>query len=315
MTWRRLSFLASLVGGLVPAVAQQERFPPARSDAAKPVRRAPLAPPGWERIGEEGRRMAAEAAREDAQEQIFRRVCSLRLTPALRVQEVVQSSPAIAEGLRRAIAGAEFSTPHYSREQICEVRGRMPLSAVAAELKRLIRLHGQGRFPDGAFESLPAAGGSDAVVVVGQGVPALGQVPRAGMGGTGAPPEWATTKLRAEGTAKRGRAGGSPASQKLQSVHQARSAATRSLDEQVRALPVPGAVAETVGALLDRRPDAGAPFDEWLRGGRVVETDFTAEGAARVVVEVDLSTLWPLIAPLRTTSPLPPLRQRARPHR
>lgn len=290
------------------ALGQQERKRraqprPQPRRTAPPVRR--VAVRGWEGVTAHGFAVAEESAREDALVRLAQRVGLLRISAARRVAEFVSTSPVVGEKLRRRYPGVAFSSPGYSADQICSVRASVSLADVIARLKALNNQHGDGRFRGRDFDRIAMLNPVETLVVVGQGVPSLGDVPRLGRRRVvGIVPSWSGLT---HGEVGHGRA---PATQrgtvagKLMAARRARADARGKLAEYARGLPLPGGHGATVGRHIDRRPGLSVSFQVWLGQARTVHTRWKIDGSAVVEIEAHLRPLWEMVAAHRGRRPL-----------
>lgn len=283
-----------------PASAEQEH----KGRATTPTRQekrtvSRSVPRGWEDVSAKGRTHAAEAARQDALEQLARRVEALRLSPGRRVKDFTAGSKSVAAGLRNPYKGLKLLSAKYTVDQICTVRARVSLVDVIAHLKVLNRKHGDGRFADRDFDAVARLNRLDTVEAIGQGVPDLADLAWQRRSAAVKAPLWAARKLRVSGTGRRPESKGSATRAKLRAVRAARAAARRALSDQSRGLELPGRAKKTVGDEIDRREELAEAFADWLADAKTVGTEWTKGGDAVVRIEADLGGLWDIVAPRR----------------
>lgn len=299
--------VALCLSGPPGASAQREHKHRATSPpATRPEHRAPA--PGWEGIESAGFAAAAQAAHDDALDQLAKRIGGLRIATG-RVADYISTNAAFGAAIRTPFPGVTLSRPRYARDQIATVRATVQITQVIAELKRLNHRLGRGRLTDRDFDRMPSLNPIHSITVVGQGVPALAHIPRAGRRPVGVTPSWVHQERRATGTGEPPASRRGTATGKLMAASRARSDARRKLALDIRRLTLPGGRGDTVGARIDRHPELAHAFDKWLRETRAIETSWTATQGAIVVVQADLESLWRLITPPGTIRhPQPPAR-------
>lgn len=106
---------------------------------ALPGERVPAdCPAGWEDVTPEGRRLAEQAALAEAHHALLEQAGRVRVTPAYRLRDFLNSSPAVRDAVLRAIS--QQSTPEvcFDPGQVCVARVRL---AVPSLVRILMRVH------------------------------------------------------------------------------------------------------------------------------------------------------------------------------
>jgi len=295
--WAFRSFAALVVAVLltsVPASAQRERKRRPKHPPTPSTRRLPA--PGWEGFAEHVYVSAAEAAQRDAMGRLARRIESLQMGHGVHVETFIRSNPNIEAAMWDRLGGVAVSKPRYTINRICTVRVKVSIKDVIAGLKQLNVRYGDGRFGGHDFNRIAALNDIDSVVVIGQGLPMLRDVPQPDRRRFVGRPEWASQVYRVTGhgrppSSRRGSVAG-----KLIASNRARLDARQRLAVYVRSLPLDSFGRLTVGHRIDDRPDLAVLFSNWLGNVHTVRTTWGHDDQAVVVIEADFASLWEWIA-------------------
>lgn len=99
----------------------------------------------WKKAGPQGRLMAVQAARVDAQRKLAERIKGLRLTARTQVRDFVTESDEINTELNAELVGAEEVSQYLHHDElIAEVTLRIPTEQVIATIRKLHTRHYKG---------------------------------------------------------------------------------------------------------------------------------------------------------------------------
>ena len=88
-------------------------------------------PPGWEDVTCKGRALAERAALAEARHALLEQAGQLRVTPAYRLREFLDSGPAVWAAMHEAISQRGVATVHHEVDQVCEAELRFDVPTLA----------------------------------------------------------------------------------------------------------------------------------------------------------------------------------------
>jgi hypothetical protein len=257
-----------------------------------PVARPTTYPPIWAKVAPQGKLMAAQAARRDAQRKLLERIMGVRINSNTLVRDFVTEYDEIstqAEGL--VVGSEEIKRFYHYDELIVEVTMAVPTEQVIRTITELHTRHYQGNRVTGTdISKVRESIKRKTFEATGSGVPNKRFVSSGGddRGPTGyAPPDWSSTKLTAQGfgtdpeiNTPQGR---------LRAIRAATSDARRNLIERIHGLQITSST--HVRDFVTERDEISSQVQSVIAGSVVESREADGEQAV-VTVSVGGPDVW-----------------------
>ena len=248
---------------------------------------------GWEDVSAEGVQLAKLAAQADAGLALLEEAARLKVTPARRVQEFLESSEEVRTATAAAIRSTAEIRVDLAPDQICVAEARLSIPDLIRILTDVHKKHYKGdTFKAADFREMALAAGLNEVRATGLAPPpekhrirpefTLIELDR---------PSWADKTATVKGRYVPADGDDFPAGMKAEL---ARWDGMDQLRRQVEALVIQRDI--TVERLLGYRPELKDDLVIFLSGTRVVDKPKPdMAGGVEVQVEVELERLWKIV--------------------
>jgi len=257
-----------------------------RSRARKPV--------GWEDISSAGIQLARQAAAADSVHALLEQAGRLKVTPAYRLHEFLQSDQEVFNAVYEAVRDTADILVEDAPDQVAVAQAQLGMT----ELIRILTTVHQGHYhgdlfhaPD--FREMALNTSQSRLRATGLAIPPDCYRERQPDRLTSlSTPPWLKTALTATG---RDEPTGGPELTSAERVERARADGMSQLRKQVAALILRDDL--TVERLLDDRPDLKDDVDVFLGGARVVgEPRPLPDGSLTIDVELPLKRFWLIVS-------------------
>ena len=246
----------------------------------------------WKKAGPQGRLMALQAARVDAQRRLAERIKGLRLAARTQVRDFVTESDEINTELNAELVGAEEVSAYlHNDELIAEVTLRVPTEQVISTIKKLYTRHYKGDDVKGTdIENEVKTVIKRDFEATGMGVPPERFIRQYAQAAQVNLPDWVGRMVEAEGSASDPDI--ATAQGKLKAARAAELDARRKLAERIAGLQID---AQTYVKDFVAREDAlGTEVDAIMVDAAVGEPRFEVE-SVRITVTVPGMRVWSVV--------------------
>ncbi len=275
---------AELPPGLPPSVVE--------SLGAPPVTHGSPYPPIWKSVAPQGKLMAAQAARRDAQRKLLERIMGVRINSKTLVRDFVTESDTIRTEASGLVVGAtEVDRYYHDSELIVEVTMAVPTEQVVRTIKELHTRHYRGsRLTGTDIERISEKIKRKTFEATGSGVPGKRYLGASVPSITVVSPEWLSREVRATGH------GTDPQINtpqgKLKALRAATADARRNLVEQIDGLQITSET--TVRDFVTERDVIRTQLGA-IVAGSVVQSQDVNDEMATVVVTIGGPDVWRVV--------------------
>jgi hypothetical protein len=258
----------------------------------------PVIPDLWlNQIGPQGRMMAQRAASLDAKRKLLERIKGLRITSDTLVRDFVAESDQISAQSMGTVVGAhDVKTYYHHDEPIVEVTVEVPLASVITIIKTLHTRSIQGdRIKGTDITNIKQSIKTKTFQATGMGIPPEKYLKKYTVStqATATPlPDWATTKIKMEGSGVTPADKLSTAQGKLMAARAAELDAKRRLGEHINGLLIMSET--TVRDFVTENDEISTQMASVLIGSMVERTEFDGE-TATVTVSIPGMQVWKVV--------------------
>ena len=249
-------------------------------------------PAVWQSVAPQGKLMAAQAARRDAQRKLLERIMGVRINSTSLVRDFVTEFDEIMTRADGLVIGAEETRRYFHNDElIVDVTMAVPTEQVIRTIKELHTRHYQGDRVTGTdIEHVRQHIQRKVFEAIGSGVPPSKYVQRSADDAVFATPDWAGQKFSATGHATDPQL--ETPQGRLKAFRAAESDARRQLLEQLHGLQLTSST--YVRDFVTERDEITSQLQSVIAGS-VVEDRRVDSEMASVVVSVGGPTVWSVL--------------------
>jgi len=249
-------------------------------------------PPGWEDVSRTGMELARSAAEADAWHALLEEAGRLKVTPARRLREFLDSGDAVRDAVQAAVRREGEVTVEFEPDQVAVATARIGMKELLRILTRVHQERYQGEdFAAADFREMVLLAGRDRLTGIGLAPPPERYVLRSRYGWIEYDtPAWAGEARTATGRFSLDEGESLELSDQYEA---ARLDAIDRLRRLIERLPVSSDI--SVRELLGYRQDLKDDVVLFLSGARVVRREKLPTGGVQVEVELPLRRLWEIV--------------------